>query len=421
MEPVKLIRNNSDIEGYIKITGSKAISIRLLIMKALAGSKIRFENLSDSDDVKLLKFYLSFFDTCANSRIAMIVDAGGANAVMRFVTAYASIREGKWLITGNDNLKEHSIAPLVDALREMDADIFYTEKEGFPPVKIYGKPLRSTQVTIDAGHSSHFVSALMLIAPLLPKGLLINFKGKPVSRSYIKMTEYLMKQAGINIELNDKFIKIEPGKYKLSPVSIEPDWGNASYWYELAAFSDNADIFIEGLQKNSIQGGVLLADIFESFGVKTEFEENGVRIKKSGNSVEEFVYDFSDIPDLAIPVMVTCAATHTKGTFKGLNKSRLKENVRIEVLEKELAKIGAEVKYSKGTVTVIPVSEFYFDVLEIDAYNDHKLAMSFAPLALKVNELKIYNPGTVKKSYPGFWQNIDNFGVEVNVPDGLCS
>ena len=395
MEPIKLIHNNSEIEGNIKITGSKAISIRLLIMKALEGSKVRFENLSESDDIKLLRFYLSFFDTCANSRIAMIVDAGGANAVMRFVTAYASIREGKWLITGHDSLKEHTIEPLVDALREMGADIYYTEKEGFPPVKIYGKSLRSTQVTIDAGHSSHFVSALMLIAPLLPEGLFINFKGKPVSKSYIKMTEYLMKQAGINIELNDKFIKIDPGNYKLSPIVIEPDWGNASYWYELVALSEKADIFIEGLRKDSIQGGLLLADIFEKLGVKTLFEENGIRLIKVSEPDGEFVYDFSDIPDLAIPVMVTCAATNTKGVFKGLNKRRLKENVRIEVLEKELAKMGAEVKYSKGTVTVIPVNDSSFEVLDLDANSDHKLAMSFAPLALKVNELRIYNPGTV--------------------------
>jgi 3-phosphoshikimate 1-carboxyvinyltransferase len=197
-------------------------------MRALSGSKIKFDNLSESEDTNLLKFYLSFLDTCANSRIAMIVDTRNAGTVMRFITAFAAIHEGKWLITGHERMKERPIAPLVNVLRQLGANIVFTEKEGFPPVKVIGTRLNSKDVDIDARQSSQFVSALMLIAPYLSYGLMLNLKGKPVSRSYINMTTRLMQNANIDVETDTTSIKISPGDYHLKPMEIEPDWSSAS-------------------------------------------------------------------------------------------------------------------------------------------------------------------------------------------------
>lgn len=422
MEPITLKFKDTPISGRVKITGSKAISNRLLMMESLSYSVVDFENLSTSEDTELLKFYLSFFDTCANSRIAMIVDTENAGAVMRFIMAFASIREGKWLITGHERLKEHSVKPLVDALRKLGAEIEYTEKEGTPPVKVIGKPLTGGDVSIDAQQSSHFVSALMLIAPYLNYGLTIHLKGKAVSRSYINMTAYLMQHAGIDIEMDNETIKIQPGDYALKPYSIEPDWNNTSYWYELVALSKNAEIFIEGLKQHSIQGEREIADIYENFGVKTTFENQGIRLTKSEKITEEFSYNFTDTPDLALPVIVTCAALKIKSKFMGLNKERIKENTRLEVLEQELKKIGADLKQQKDIFYLDFNNNHYQEVfLKLDADNDHRLAMSFALLALKLKKLEIYNPGNVKKSYPKFWKDINNFGVKVEIPEGVCS
>ncbi len=422
MEPITLIAKDLLVKGNVKITGSKAISNRLLMMAALSYSEVEFENLSASEDTELLKFYLSFFDTCTSSRIAMIVDSENAGAVMRFIMAYAAIREGRWLITGHERLKEHSIKPLVDALRKLGAEIEYTEKEGVPPVKVLGKNLAGGDVSIDAQQSSHFVSALMLIAPYLNYGLTINMKGKPVSRSYINMTAYLMQHAGVDVEMDDEAIKIQPGDYNLKPYFIEPDWNNASYWYELVALSKNGEIFIEGLKEQSIQGEKEIAEIFKSFGVQTTFEKEGIRLVKTGEAAKEFLYNFTDTPDLALPVIVTCAALKIEGKFKGLNRERIKESTRLEALENELQKIGAVLKQEKNGYQLTFKEGFVpEDSLILDADNDHRLAMSFAPLALKVKHLEIYSPGTVKKSYPGFWKDINNFGVEVKIPEGTCS
>ncbi len=421
MEPVILKRGNKKLHGILKLTGSKSISNRLLIMRALAGSKVRFDNLSESEDTNLLKFYLSFLDTCANSRIAMIVDTRNAGTVMRFITAFASIQEGKWLITGHERMKERPIAPLVKALRELGANIEFTEKEGFPPVKVLGKVLNSKDIEIDARQSSQFVSALMLIAPYLSYGLLLNLKGKPVSRTYINMTAQLMQKANIDIELDSTSIKIAPGEYHLKPIEIEPDWSSASYWYEMVALSENSDVFIEGLKENSCQGDRIVADIFENFGVKTSFEKEGIRIYKEGAIAKNFKFNFNDSPDIVPSVMVTCAALNIDASFSGINHLRLKESDRIEGLKNELSKIGATLE-RKGSEYLLKTGTLLNDIKEIDfdTYNDHRMAMSFAPLALKIDTVKINNPGVVRKSYPGFWKDINTFGVSIDLPEGAC-
>jgi 3-phosphoshikimate 1-carboxyvinyltransferase len=421
MKPVFLKKKSSTVTGNVILNGSKAISNRLLMMEALSYSSFEFNNVSLSEDTQLLKFYLSFFDACANSRIAMIVDTGNAGAVMRFIMAYASIREGKWLITGHERLREHSINPLVDSLRKLGAEIIYTEKKDLPPVKIIGKSLVGGDVSIDAQQSSHFVSALMLIAPYLSYGLTINLKGKPVSKSYIMMTAYLMRQAGIDIEMDNDAIRIQPGNYNLKSQVIEPDWNNASYWYEVAALAEDTELFLEGMGKESIQGEKILAELYENFGVKTSYEDAGIRLSKTGTVTPEFTYDFTDFPDLALPVIVTCAALGIKGSFLGLNRERIKESTRIKALVSELRKIGTSLHEDGDRYVLEPSGKLKKEKISLDADNDHRLAMSFAPLAYVINEVEIFSPGTVKKSYPGFWKDINNFGVDVSIPEGICS
>jgi len=421
MEPVILKNRKKNLNGTFRLTGSKSISNRLLIMKALSGSDVRFENLSKSEDTDLLKYYLSFLDTCANSRIAMIVDAKNAGTVMRFITAFAAVRQGKWLVTGHERMKKRPIAPLVDALRKLGANIEYTEENGFPPIKLLGHQLQSTDITIDTRQSSQFVSALMMIAPYLSYGLTINFKGKPVSEAYIQMTARLMQQADIDVETDSQSVKIEPGEYHLKPIYIEPDWSSASYWYELVALSEGSHVFIEGLKEDSCQGDHVLSEIFEKFGVETEFLPNGINITKRGEATKEFKYDFSNNPDVAPTVMVTCAALGITGTFTGINHLRLKESDRIEGLTAELAKIGTRLTKSGSSFVLTPgkaldsVSE-----VDFDTYNDHRMAMSFAPLSLLIDTVKINNPGVVRKSYPGFWKDLNTFGISVTIPEGIC-
>jgi len=421
MEPVILKNQSNKLHGNFKLTGSKSISNRLLIMKALAYSDVQFENLSESEDTKLLKYYLGFIDTCANSRIAMIMDAKNAGTVMRFFTAFAAIQQGKWLITGHERMKNRPIGPLVKALRQLGANIEYTENEGFPPIKLLGQELQSKDISIDARQSSQFVSALMIIAPYLSYGLSINLEGKPVSESYIQMTAQLMQQANIDVELDSSSIKIEPGDYHLKPIYIEPDWSSASYWYEMVALSNNSEVFIEGLKEDSIQGDRALVDIYKSFGVHTKFEKNGIRIIKKDEPETSFKYEFINNPDIAPTVIVTCAALGIKGTFSGINHLRLKESDRIEGLKHELAKIGATLKKSGNEFILSPGEPLgNFKEVEFDTYNDHRMAMSFAPLVMKIDTVKINNPGVVRKSYPGFWKDINTFGVSVDLPEGVC-
>jgi 3-phosphoshikimate 1-carboxyvinyltransferase len=306
-------------------------------------------------------------------------------------------------------------------LRQLGANIVFTEKEGFPPVKVIGTRLNSKDVDIDARQSSQFVSALMLIAPYLSYGLMLNLKGKPVSRSYINMTTRLMQNANIDVETDTTSIKISPGDYHLKPMEIEPDWSSASYWYEMVALSDDADIFIEGLKDDSCQGDRIVADIFENFGVKTRFEKEGIRIYKEGEVNNSFKFNFNDNPDIVPSVMVTCAALNIEASFSGINHLRLKESDRIEGLKNELAKIGAKLE-KKGSEYLLTTSNSLNNIKEadFDTYNDHRMAMSFAPLALKINTVKICNPGVVRKSYPGFWKDINTFGIMTDLPEGAC-
>ena len=412
MGQVKLKYSNRKLAGSINLSGSKSISNRLLIIRALAGSKLRFDNLSDSADTQSLKFYLRFIEDCASSAIPMVIDAANAGTVLRFLSAYLSIKEGTWLLTGSDRMKERPIRGLVSALDNLGVEISYTEKTNFPPLRIIGSDIEIEGVDVDASSSSQFVSALMLIAPYLENGLQIQLIKKPVSFSYIKMTQKLMQEFGAKVQLNKKKVTVKPGGYQIKSYAVEPDWSSASYWYEIAALSENADIFLKGLLKESVQGDRIAAEIFEQLGVSTIFEEGGIRLKSTNNFASTFSYDFSDCPDLVPAVLSACAGKGIPAKFKGIGHLKHKESDRIAAMQTELQKTGTVLKRKSNTVELIPSEK---NLAQTDCifntHGDHRIAMALAPLALILASVKINNPEVVKKSYPLFWKDLASFGI----------
>lgn len=394
------------------MSGSKSISNRLLVMDALTGNRTTFKNLSDAEDTVQMRKNLRGISTCGSSRIPMVVDAGHAGTVFRFLTAFLSVTKGRWLITGIDRMKNRPIGDMVDALQELGADIHYTEKKSFPPLLINGKEINGGKVSIDPSKSSQFVTALMLIAPILKNGLEITLSKTPVSEAYILMTAELMKQCGISLEVSEGKIDIGPGDYKFDQLTVEPDWSSASYWYEVAALSKNCDIYLEGFKKQSIQGDCICADLFERFGVETVFEEYGIRLKNSNKKINSFEFDFTSYPDLVPAVMATCTAKKIQATFKGVSHLKYKESDRLKSLESELTKTGVIFeKANEGVQLNFTANKIVSDNLVFDTYNDHRIAMCVAPLVSVYEKMVINNPEVVTKSYPSFWDDVNVSGL----------
>ncbi len=402
---------NSGFESSVELPGSKSISNRLLIMKALSGSNIHFKNLSESDDTRLLKRLLKIIRVCAKSDIPTVIYTENAGTVMRFLTAYLSQKEGKWLITGNKRMQNRPLKALVNALTGLGADIKYIDKEGFPPLLIREKQtLKGGTVVIDASISSQFVSALMLIAPYLDSPLNIVFKEKPVSFSYIKMTAELMKKAGVEVLCSGSEVAVPSGNYTLDETGVEKDWSSAAFWYQMTAIAKKGKIFMPGLNKNSLQGDKILATLFEKLGVSTTFEKDGVLIKYSGNEVKELEYDFSGCPDIVPAVMATCAAKGIKALFKGIEHLRHKESDRIEKMNMELKKAGAVITKQNSGYVLLPTKTTSQNPV-FDTHGDHRLAMSLAPLAQMFDSVTVNNPGVVSKSYPQYWKQLLKTGA----------
>lgn len=410
MKSLWLTSTDKKINGIVVLGGSKSISNRLLIMQALSGADFQLSNLSESNDTNCLKNYLSHIETSEKSSIPLIIDAGNAGTVVRFLTAYLSIKNGKWLITGAERMLKRPIGDMVKPLSQLGASISYTEETEFPPLRITGMKFPGGVVQINASVSSQFVSALMMIGPCLKDGLRINFEQKPVSFPYIKMTYSLMKQAGILIEMDEKYILISPGEYKSRIFEIEPDWSSASYWYEIVALSQNGEIFLKGLQRESIQGDSAVAEIFRQLGVTTEYESLGIRLKKSDNQTNRLVYDFTDCPDLVPAVMVTCAAKGIPALFKGVGHLQFKESDRMESLKTELAKIGSVI-VKNGEDYELSAKTAHFTDLHFATYSDHRIAMSLAPLVSQFGSINLTDPGVVNKSYSAYWDDLQQLKV----------
>ena len=415
MNKITLKRNSATLTGELNISGSKSISNRMLIMSELSGvpnEKFSFENLSEADDTLRLQYYLELVGSCSLQRLPLVVNAENAGTVMRFLSSFLTIKQGNWLLTGSSRMKNRPIEILVDALKGMGAVITYTEKTGYPPLLIKGGTLLGGTLEMDASVSSQFISSLMMIAPVTNLGLHIRFSEKPVSFPYIEMTKKLMENFGVRVELDTHSVRVNPSYYRIKDTAVEPDWSSASYLYEAVALADKADILLRGFSEDSVQGDSSVQKIFEKLGVQTTTEKNGVRLTKSGKTTDHFTYNFSDAPDLVPAVLTTCAALHIPAELSGVDHLKHKESDRMQALGIELGKIGAQITEDKG-IYHLRYKRGKPDVksLSFTTYDDHRMAMSFAPLVLKYGQVSIDNKNVVKKSYPAFWNDLEQLKI----------
>lgn len=401
MQEKFLKRKTNQLVGEIHIGGSKSESNRLLILNSLYNNCLKIKNISDSEDTKLLQRALKSQEK--------EIDIHHAGTAMRFLTAYFSVQPGREVIlTGSERMKQRPIGILVDALNALGADISYLEEQGFPPLSIKGKVLQKEFIELDAHISSQYITALMLIAPKLKNGLTLRLNEKITSLPYIMMTCLLMKKFGISIEQEDNTFKIFPKeKIENQTINIESDWSSTSYFYSLAALSENAEIKINSFNNNSLQGDAVVKDIYRTyFGIETIFNQGQITLKKiEGFKPSNFQLNLNANPDLAQTIAVTSAGLRIHCKLTGLETLSIKETDRLAALHNELQKIGAKTDITKDSLEITEFEEFS-ELPFIETYNDHRMAMSFAPLSLLM-DLKIENPDVVIKSYPGFWSDLE--------------
>ncbi|HPR61156.1 MAG TPA: 3-phosphoshikimate 1-carboxyvinyltransferase [Prolixibacteraceae bacterium] len=397
------------LKGEITLPTSKSISNRVLIINALAYSPFPVQNLSDSDDTLVMEQVLN-----SNSDK---FDIGHAGTAMRFLTAFLSKIVGKWEITGSERMQQRPIKILVDALNQLGAKIEYINNSGYPPLRIWGSNLKGGKLELDGSISSQYISALLMIAPTLEGGLELTLTKRITSASYIDLTLSLMAQYGIEYKWEDNVITIKEQNYQPIPYVVEADWSGASYWYQMAVLASEADILLKGLKLDSLQGDCTQAKWFESFGIVSTQEENGVRLsKKEVRLPENYVQNFVENPDIAQTFAVMCVCKGIPFHFSGLETLKIKETDRINALITELGKLGAELYEPQpgelawnGNIDEV---QFYSDV-EIDTYRDHRMALAFAPVALVNGSIAINDPKVITKSYPGYWNDLKKLGLKV--------
>ena len=396
------------IHAEIQLPASKSISNRALVLHALAGGSYVPENLSDCDDTMVT--------IKALRDKPEVVDIMAAGTAMRFLTAYYSVTPGTRIITGTERMKHRPISILVDALRTLGADIAYVDEEGFPPLRITGKPLKGGEVTLEGSVSSQYISALLMMGGALPQGLTLHLTGNIISRPYIELTMQLMHDFGAEVSwITDNSICVKGGGYQDTPYYIESDWSAASYWYEMVALSKEAKVGLPGLFEHSYQGDSKGAKLFEKLGVKTEFIKEGVRLTKTTECAERLEANLIEIPDLAQTFVVTCCLKGVPFRFTGLQSLRIKETDRISALITELRKLGF-VLHAEGDEALCWDGERCIaeDKPVISTYEDHRMAMAFAPASFLFDNLQIANPEVVSKSYPHFWEDLRTAGFIIN-------
>ncbi|GAA4297949.1 3-phosphoshikimate 1-carboxyvinyltransferase [Aestuariibaculum suncheonense] len=393
-------------QSAIQITGSKSESNRLLLLKALY-PQFSLENISNSDDSNLM--------TKALSSSSDIVDIHHAGTAMRFLTAYFSIQEGREVtLTGSKRMKERPIQILVEALQQLGADIDYVENTGYPPIKIKGKKLTKNKVSLQANVSSQYISALLLIASRLENGLELTLEGKITSVPYINMTLSLLTEIGVENSFEGNTITVKPATKNLEAKTfvVESDWSSASYYFSLAALSAvGTEITLSSYKKNSLQGDSALVDIYKHFGVETQFQNNSVILTKTNKPVSNFTHDLTNAPDIAQTIAVTCFALGIKCDLTGLHTLKIKETDRLIALKTEIEKLGGKVDITDASLHLSEATTIKSDVA-IATYNDHRMAMAFAPIALKTS-LIIEDAMVVSKSYPTFWDDLEAIGFKI--------
>ena len=395
----------------IQLPASKSISNRALIINALAKGAHKPENLSDCDDTNVMVKALTSQDET--------IDIMAAGTAMRFLTAFLSVTEGTRVITGTERMQQRPIEILVNALKMLGAEIKYERNNGFPPLRISGKPLEGGAISLKGNVSSQYISALLMIAPILKNGLKMTLTGDIISKPYINLTLQLMKDFGAEAEwVYDNCIEVRPKPYTSVPFTVESDWSAASYWYQIAALAPKAEIQLNGLFADSYQGDSKVAELFTELGIETIFNSKGALLRKTGVCCEQMEYNFINEPDLTQTFAVTCAVMGIPFRFSGLHTLKIKETDRIAALIAELGKLGYVLKET-GKATLYwdgerqPVSE----TPAIKTYEDHRMAMAFAPACLRIPSITICDPQVVSKSYPHYWEDLTKAGFSIQQED----
>ncbi|MFN8416281.1 MAG: 3-phosphoshikimate 1-carboxyvinyltransferase [Cytophagaceae bacterium] len=407
MEVFHLQHPSKQVKGSVTPPASKSESNRVLVIDAITGRQSKLENLSNARDTQTM---IRLLDSDSNP-VWDVLDAG---TTMRFLTAFSAINGKSREMTGTARMKQRPIKLLVDALRELGANIEYKENEGFPPLLIHPfKPeqAKTDRIQIKGDVSSQYITALLMIAPVLPKGLTLELLGHVGSKPYISMTLRLMEKFGVTSNWNrdTNVITISHQSYKATQHKVESDWSGSSYWFSMVALAQEAELQLNGYVKDSLQGDSAIVDIMDQLGVHTEYNTEGLRLTKKAIA-SSFNWDFTDCPDLAQTIAVVLAAKGMEGTLSGLQSLRIKETDRIAAIQNELKKFGADMIEIEKDVTykVIP-GAFKVNGQQIHTYEDHRMAMAFAPLAL-LGKVSIEEPSVVNKSYPDFWTDLKKFG-----------
>ena len=399
--------DNTNILKAIFISGSKSESNRMLILQKLF-REITIHNLSDSDDTHHLQAALSSQDAEIN--------VGHAGTAMRFLTAFFAIQQKRTtILSGSERMHQRPIKVLVEALRALGAEISYLGNEGFPPLKITGKQLTKDQVKINGNISSQYISALLLIAASLPNGLRVELVGEITSIPYINMTLSLLNQIGITTSFEGQIIQVNPfEEANKHTIEVESDWSSASYFYSITALSSvGSEIRLSSYKKESLQGDAILAEIYKSFGVETVYETNSIVLRKTKeHNKEHLTIDLNKAPDIAQTIAVTCYGLGVSCELLGLHTLKIKETDRLEALHSELTKLGANISVTPTSLYLTSSSEIVADV-SVETYNDHRMAMAFAPLGMKI-PLEILDADVVTKSYRNFWKDLQKIGFQLN-------
>ncbi len=410
--PVKIEGLNSRIKADIRLPSSKSISNRALLMNFLTGYPAELVNLSQADDTLLLSNILDSLGNKHNNEV--IIDAGNSGTVLRFLTASLAFRQGDYILTGSERMKERPVGPLVDALKGLGCKIEYLEKQGCPPLCISGiNPMTEGTISIDGSLSSQFVSALMMAGTLFERGLVINLEGKVVSRPYIGLTAEIMSKFGMLVELSPKRITIKKGRKQQSRISVEPDWSAAAFWLSAAIMNRDSEILLYNLKQDSPQGDSALIKIGEELGLDFTSMDAGLIATNTGKAPSFFSFDFSDTPDLALPVILACAARGVEGEFSGLCSQPLKESDRLLAIEEIVCSLGAGfMKTVEGQWKLSKRQELPGQIT-VNGRGDHRVVMSAAMLSAGGVGIIIENYYSVSKSYPGFREQMRKAGFRI--------
>ncbi|MFD1770978.1 3-phosphoshikimate 1-carboxyvinyltransferase [Sphingobacterium suaedae] len=415
LEKIKLTHPTKKINGTVQLTGSKSESNRALIIQALSNGVVEVKNLSEAADTVIMREALHLAAQATPQSLTTI-NIGPAGTAMRFLTSYLNLAKGHFKLTGTERMQQRPIGILVEALKSIGANIQYEKKAGYPPIEIKGDIFQSNaEVSIQGDVSSQYISSLLLIAPSLKRGLRVNITGELTSRPYVSMTLNMLQEAGIQYEWvdNANAIYIAPQSFQQSTIYVEPDWSASSYWYAIVALSNQGSVVLPGLKAHSLQGDIAIVDIMSHFGVASSFEEEGLRITKVNDGTSQTHFDFKECPDLAQTIVALAAAIGRDISITGVETLKIKETDRLAALKTEIEKFGATIVTDGNTYHVKTANVVVPKKVTFDTYEDHRMAMAFAPLAMVFDEVHINEPMVVEKSYPAFWEHLQNQGFQI--------